>query len=64
MYKDEVECVFCHNSIKNMDSHNPDPACTIENARCCEWCAQHIVIPARVAVSRIIRDALQEYGIA
>ena len=55
----EVECVFCHKSIKMRESNNPDPAATIQSARCCDWCNQNIVIPARIAVAKIIRDARQ-----
>ena len=60
-YEEEmVSCCFCGTKIRDRDSNNPDPASTIPGARCCGWCDYNIVIPARLAVSEIIRDALDE----
>lgn len=47
-------CCFCGGELKHYEwqdpsiwGNNPDPACTIDEARCCDYCDWHIVIPAR-----------------
>mgnify|MGYP001438092283 CR=1 FL=1 len=58
MNDEQIECCFCGHTIPVWQSNNPDPADTREDARCCMWCDDAIVLPARFAVGQIISDAL------
>ena len=42
-----MKCCFCGETITNF-GNNPDPACTIPGAVCCDKCNEETVIPVRV----------------
>lgn len=44
-----VKCCFCGEIIPEVESNNPWPVCTIDDARCCIKCNWRVVIPARMA---------------
>ena len=63
-------CCFCEGELDHVDGqtpetwgNNPDNACSVENARCCDECNRSIVIPVRICTNRIIEGALSERGI-
>ena len=52
--KSHGTCCFCGDTLDYMNSHNPYPACTVNDARCCAECNARIVIPARIITARLI----------
>ena len=40
------KCCFCGKTINGF-GNNPDPACTIPGAICCDKCNEKVVIPVR-----------------
>jgi len=40
-------CCFCHEELGQFDNHNPWPAATGEDDRCCGYCNCMVVLPAR-----------------
>ena len=55
--KDRIKnhvCCFCEAELPFVDDqgirwgHNPLPACSEEDAECCDYCNWNIVIPARI----------------
>ena len=65
MDKERIECCFCHESVPVWQSHNPDPADTREESRCCDDCNWGIVLPARFAMGDIInRHVARKRGAA
>ena len=53
-------CCFCGKPLGEYDRNNPDPACTLDNANCCRNCDERIVLPARIAITKIINNALSK----
>ena len=49
---DTGKCCLCGGEY-TMGGCNPDPVCTIPDARCCDKCARERVNPARGFVPRI-----------
>lgn len=53
-------CCFCEGEIGQAGGNNPDPACTIKDARCCDYCDEKIVMPARICINQLIEKAVAE----
>lgn len=60
-------CCFCEGELEHypgqdpsMWGHNPDNACSIEDARCCKRCNSRIVMPVRMMTNQIIEKALRK----
>ena len=58
-------CCFCESELEHfglddpdMWGHNPDNACSIEDARCCSSCNARIVIPVRNYTNELIKSVL------
>ena len=58
-------CCFCEGELEHypgqdpsMWGHNPDNACSIEDARCCGSCNARIVMPVRAYTSYVIGEVL------
>ena len=51
-------CCFCEAPL-NGDGRNPDPACTVDGARCCPICDWNIVNPVREIIPQIIEEGLK-----
>ena len=52
-------CVFCEGKLEKF-GNNPDPACTIPDAECCDYCDETIVWPARGFIDQLIKKAVTE----
>ena len=59
-------CCFCEGELEHypgqdpsMWGHNPDNACSIEDARCCGSCNARIVMPVRDFTYQTIDRVLQ-----
>ena len=60
-------CVFCEGELEHYKGqsrstwgNNPDNACSIKNARCCNRCNALIVMPVRQCTAYIISQVLGE----
>lgn len=53
-------CCFCEGELGQTGGNNPDPACTIKDARCCDYCDETIVLPARISIDQLIKKAVAE----
>ena len=57
-------CCFCEGELEHAEGqdpdtwgNNPDNACNLEGARCCNHCKDAIVIPVRLSTAKIIEMA-------
>ncbi len=60
-------CVFCESTLEHYEwqdpeiwGNNPDNACSIPGARCCNRCNRLIVRPVRQITSDIIEEVLSK----
>lgn len=53
-------CCFCEGELGQTGGNNPDPACTMKDARCCDYCDEAIVMHARFNISKLIEIAVAE----
>lgn len=51
-------CCFCEEPLDGY-GNNPNPACTVDRARCCPICDWNIVIPVREIIPQIIEKGLK-----
>lgn len=64
---DSRVCCFCESELEHDEGqdpmtwgNNPVNACVWEEARCCNYCNEHIVIPVRLFTEQMIIKAVSE----
>ncbi len=56
--EDLRKCCFCGKTVHFLKSHNPSPADTRDESRCCLECNYRIVLPARVIIDSLIKTGI------